>query len=272
MQATSRTFARNRTLIAGAAITAVALVLAIGVYAPAPAAQEPQLGLPDKPTNLQVLPADMETGAVLGVMRGFAQALGVRCIHCHLGDDPRDNSTVDFASDARPEKQKARVMMAMVKEINDTHVAKFAGLGSDADALLRVTCATCHHGQSRPRTLGQVLTAAYDEGGIDESLNKYSELREQYYGGWTYDFGEGALLGLARQLARVGDTAAAMALIDRNLELFPESFSSHGTRATILERGGDIEGAKAAYQACFDANPEAGARCKERLDALNAQQ
>ena len=38
----------------------------------------------------------MSTRAVIGVIHGFASALGVRCTHCHVGDDPSDLSTINF--------------------------------------------------------------------------------------------------------------------------------------------------------------------------------
>jgi len=42
----------------------------------------------------------------------------VRCIHCHVGEDPNNLDHVDFVSDERETKRVARAMMRMVQEIN----------------------------------------------------------------------------------------------------------------------------------------------------------
>ena len=74
--------------------------------------------IPDKFTNLKILPKEIGRGELVGIMRDYAGALGVRCIHCHVGDDPNDLDSVDFASDAREPKRVARAMMRMVKSYN----------------------------------------------------------------------------------------------------------------------------------------------------------
>ena len=38
------------------------------------------------------------------VMMGFTRALGVRCNHCHVGEDGQPLSTFDFVSDENPNK------------------------------------------------------------------------------------------------------------------------------------------------------------------------
>ncbi len=73
---------------------------------------------PDSLTNLKVLPRDITVREIVGVMRGFASGLGVRCIHCHVGDDPNDLGSTDFVSDDRVQKRKAREMIKMVNQIN----------------------------------------------------------------------------------------------------------------------------------------------------------
>jgi thioredoxin reductase len=40
--------------------------------------------IPDKFTNLKVLPKDISKQELQSTMRGFAFALGVRCEHCHV--------------------------------------------------------------------------------------------------------------------------------------------------------------------------------------------
>lgn len=82
------------------------------------------------PKNLKVLTPE-ELGA--GAMRGAAQGLGVMCTFCHVDDR---------SSDEKPEKLTARMMFAMVKDIN----AKFP------DGKAHVTCYTCHRGAQQPLT------------------------------------------------------------------------------------------------------------------------
>src|SRR4051812_6607166 len=55
--------------------------------------------------NLKVLAADVD---VMDTMRGFNEALGVRCDYCHAPND--------FASDANPRKETARKMIALVRQ------------------------------------------------------------------------------------------------------------------------------------------------------------
>ena len=96
----------------GSAILVCAVLLAM----PQAVAQ-----IPDEFTNLKVLPEDIDKRELMGIMRGFAGSLGVRCIHCHVGDDPRNLDTVDFVSDDREPKRVARAMLQMVDEINSEY-------------------------------------------------------------------------------------------------------------------------------------------------------
>jgi len=75
---------------------------------------------------LKGLPADR----LMKIMFAFKESLGVDCTFCHIKDQ--------FEKDDKTEKQMARKMIAIVKDAN-------AKLGS-----ARVSCYTCHRGQSRP--------------------------------------------------------------------------------------------------------------------------
>ena len=97
-------------------------------------AQPPQKkgGPGGPPKNLKILtPEDLRGG----IMRKFATALGQNCTFCHV-------SLQDAASDEKPQKETARHMIAIVKEIN----AKFP------DGKEHVTCYTCHRGDTMPKT------------------------------------------------------------------------------------------------------------------------
>jgi hypothetical protein len=94
-------------------------------------------------TNLKILPKNIGKEELDVVMKGFTNALGVRCNYCHApqADNPARN---DFASDAKPEKATAREMMKMAAKINKTFFNKKAG------AVMDVTCKTCHNGKAHP--------------------------------------------------------------------------------------------------------------------------
>ncbi|HUF47739.1 MAG TPA: c-type cytochrome [Vicinamibacterales bacterium] len=101
--------------------------------------------IPTRFTNLTVLPKDITQQQLVGLMRGFALNLGVRCEHCHVGEG-NDLSRFDFASDARPAKATARQMLGLVSAINGS-LAQSLGPSSDG---ARVTCFTCHRGARMP--------------------------------------------------------------------------------------------------------------------------
>lgn len=96
--------------------------------------------------NIQVLSKDITRDQLLSNMKFFAQSLGVRCVHCHVGEEGKPLSTFDFASDAKPAKATARKMLAMVHRINseDFGVKEFKDV--------KVTCYTCHRGALKPLT------------------------------------------------------------------------------------------------------------------------
>jgi hypothetical protein len=118
------------------------LVATIGVVARRASGQ-----LPEKFTNLQVLPKDIAPKALVEVMRSFAIGLGTRCEHCHVGAG-NDLSTFDFASDAKPEKATARKMMTMITALH----AQYLNAVGDPARLPKVTCYTCHRGVLKPLT------------------------------------------------------------------------------------------------------------------------
>ena len=95
--------------------------------------------------NLQVLPKDTTRQQVTQMMRGFAAALNVDCIHCHVGtmqDRPKDDN---------PKKGIARKMIQMTAAINNEHLK---GVGeAPAAGAAKVTCFTCHRGAIKPLTV-----------------------------------------------------------------------------------------------------------------------
>jgi hypothetical protein len=81
--------------------------------------------------NIQLLKG-LPSERLLKVMFSFKSSLGVDCTYCHIKDQ--------FEKDDKPQKQTARKMIQLVRDTN-------AKLGTTTS---RVTCFTCHRGQTRP--------------------------------------------------------------------------------------------------------------------------
>ncbi|HEX3986566.1 MAG TPA: c-type cytochrome [Acidobacteriaceae bacterium] len=114
--------------------------------APPAAESHPHRPMP-KPVNLKVLPKNIAPEELMKVMHGFAGSLGVGCSFCHERNP--ETHKLDFASDAKQDKETARLMMRMTMTINADYVAKV----KDPDAMpedKHVTCGTCHRGHSMP--------------------------------------------------------------------------------------------------------------------------
>jgi hypothetical protein len=100
-----------------------------------------------KPTNLKVLPKDTPPEQLHKIMDSIAGALGVHCTFCHVRNEQTHH--MDFASDAKPDKNMARIMMRMTGTINEQYMTQI----HDPDATpedKHVTCGTCHRGHSMP--------------------------------------------------------------------------------------------------------------------------
>jgi hypothetical protein len=82
------------------------------------------------PKNLKVLTPE----TYMANMRLAVAGLGVMCNDCHVA--------TDRSSDDKPMKVTARMMFAMVNDLN----AKFP------DGKVHVTCYTCHRGMTQPLT------------------------------------------------------------------------------------------------------------------------
>lgn len=207
--------------------------------------------IPTEFTNLKVLPKDIERGELVGTMRDFASALGVRCIHCHVGEDPNSLEGVDFASDEREAKQTARIMMKMVHEINDRLLPK---TGEESPG--RVRCVTCHRGLEHPETLKEVLSKAIAKDGVESAVAEYRKLREQYYGQGSYDFSHRTLNDLAEGLARGDELDAASALLELSLEFEPDVARTYLMKGQIQAQKGDTAAARATLEKVLEMEPD----------------
>ena len=101
---------------------------------------------PSGPRNLRVLPKDSSAADIKILMDRYGQELGVKCEYCHT-QDPQTQK-LDYVSDDNPAKQTARVMIAMLDEINTKYLAQL----DDQKYAVPVSCGNCHQGQADPPT------------------------------------------------------------------------------------------------------------------------
>ena len=196
---------------------------------------------PDSFKNLKVLPKTIGQRALLDTMRGFALALGVRCVYCHVGKEGQPLDSVNFRSDDKRTKRAARVMMHMVMHINEEHLAD---VPDRPTPHVVVKCETCHRGVARPRPLDDDLALMLADSGLDATVRRYRALRDRYYGSGSYDFSELTLNLLAGSEARAGRPGNAIGLLQLNAEFNPnskqipfmlgESYLQKGDTATAL--------------------------------------
>ena len=205
---------------------------------------------PEEPENLQVLEG-FAGQRLAPVMRGFTQALGVRCSHCHVGEEGAPLTTYDFASDEKREKRTARTMLRMLGVINDTLATIERGPGD----RVNVWCHTCHAGRPRPMTLAEKLGEVYRRDGAAAALAHYDELRDRYYGRGAYDFGETSLNQLGYEALGAEDLDGAVAIFRRNVEEFPGSANVYDSLGEAYLLRGDTALAIENYERSLEINP-----------------
>ncbi len=119
------------------ALTGILVVIGVAAAAPPPGSFK----------NLKVLPKDISSKALSKIMVDeFGDGLGVSCNFCHAAE--KGSQRLDYASDAKPEKEIARAMMLMTMKINK----KFFGVKHPmiGAAALTISCGTCHNGLPHP--------------------------------------------------------------------------------------------------------------------------
>ena len=130
----------TRTLTVAASLFGV---MAISIAASLP----PQERDPPKLINLKVFPKNIPFKVLDHEMDVWSASLGVHCGFCHARD--AQTNKMDFASDAKPEKQMAREMFKMTAKIN----SKYFNAKKDSLGMMMTTginCNTCHNGNSHP--------------------------------------------------------------------------------------------------------------------------
>jgi tetratricopeptide (TPR) repeat protein len=183
---------------------------------------------------------------VMANMQAISQALGVSCEYCHTA--PRGSGLLE------PKKEIARAMMAMTRQINASVQAATSKGGSE---VTTVQCITCHRGVPIPQQLPEILTSTTREKGVAAAISQYRDLRKQYYGRQTYDFGEGTLLTLA-QILTASKPDDAIALLELNVEFNPQSAKSYAAMAYAYTRKYDDATAMKYLEKALEIEPENG--------------
>jgi len=119
----------------------------IGIMALSIAASMPQEREPPKLVNIKVFPKNVPYKVLDHAMDEWAASLGVRCNFCHEFD--AQTKKMNFASDAKPEKEMAREMFKMTAKINSKY---FKGTKDSLGLVINtgINCNTCHKGTSHP--------------------------------------------------------------------------------------------------------------------------
>ncbi len=230
-------------------LLACAVLLSLALSA---SAQPPERREDRKPTNLKVLDSTMTHDQVIAVMRKFSHALGVDCEHCHAARKPGEQH-MDFASDENKIKETAREMIRMTKHINADYLSN---LPATSDTIkVTAQCVTCHHGQPIPRLLQDVLKQALATGGMPAVDSTYRELRNEYYGSFTYNFSDNVLAGMALEMAD-DDATDATALLNLNKEFNPDSYINEYAFGLLYADQADTAAAIAAFKRALEIEPK----------------
>jgi hypothetical protein len=226
------------------------------------AAQAPGKWPPDSLINTKVFPHTTPVNQVIGMMRNFTSALGVRCHTCHAGEEGTPLDQTDFASDKKRPKLVARQMMRMVEEIN----RRLDTIPERPTPALQVTCRTCHRGITRPVPLATTIADAATAGGADSAERAYRTLRDRYFSRDAYDFGEQSLNMAAFRLAQGGKFDEAFAVLHLNEGFYPGSSPMAVARGNIYLMKGDSVAAGEAFREAIrrdTSNAEARNRLKD---------
>jgi len=191
-------------------------------------------------------------------MATVAAALGVTCDYCHAGRGAEPKLTAN----GKPRLEVGREMIAMTASLNGTVQT---ATGKTPREAVTVTCITCHRGVAIPRPLADVLLLTSVRDGVDAAVKQYRELRGQYFGRGSYDFGEDTLLSIARRLANARPEMA-IPLAELNMEFFPKSVNTLVAKA-IAQTGRDDAAAVATLKQALELEPDNG-EVKGRLYQL----
>lgn len=232
-------------------------------------AQEQRVDVFANPENLKVLPKNISSRELSNTMKGFAMGLGVRCETCHVGEAGQPLATFDFSSDEKPMKQKARLMLQMVNDINNDLVPRLDEV--EKASRVSVRCVTCHRGQAKPQMIEDVLDLKIAADGVDAAVAEYNSLRERFYGSHSYDFSEFVLPMYSQGLFGRGENDAAIAFAELNAEYFPNSYYTAFILGELHSAGGNAERAISSFERAIELNPGAEAMLRSKITALHGE-
>lgn len=109
--------------------------------------------------NLKVLPQNITKDSLTNLMKGYANALSVDCNYCHA---PKKDSPdkLNFASDAKIEKEIARGMIKMTNEINANYFLPYFPDPKPAQVYV-ANCVMCHRGATNPEKYLSQMRSMY---------------------------------------------------------------------------------------------------------------
>ena len=195
------------------------------------------------------------TGGGRVTMQAIVGALGVKCDYCHVRNVPGNQPAQAQVQPGQPAThlEIARNMIAMMKDLNERMIP--AATGKEAAANLRIQCVTCHRGVAVPGQLSDIMTETAFKGGGEAAVAQYRELRKQYYGRQSYDFGEDTLINAAAPIA-TGKPDDAVSLLKLNLEFYPQSVRTYTQLAFVYTRKLDDDAAIAMLEKALEISPD----------------
>jgi hypothetical protein len=122
-------------------------LLAAVIFVSTTSMQQSQQPDVKKFVNLKVLPKNISDHDLHEVMEEWEHSLAVRCSFCHVRNE--ETKKMDWANDAKPEKETARMMYKMTLAINK----KYFKPHKDSTGVIMqegIKCYTCHRGKSEP--------------------------------------------------------------------------------------------------------------------------
>lgn len=101
-----------------------------------------------------------------------------------------------------------------------------------------------------------LLAQAVDSAGADAAAARYRELRERFYGGFTYDFGPSPVTTAAVQRLRRGQAGDAPTLLGLNAEYHPDDGPSATVRGQAHLAASDTTAAIAELERALTLQPD----------------
>ncbi len=207
-----------------------------------------------------------------GVRRRKVESVSVNAITGFPdGDDERliIGRIAEFASDEKPMKQKARLMIEMVNRINQELVPRLDQV--EQAARVDVRCMTCHRGQQQPKLIEDVLDEQLASDGVVAAVNEYKSLREEYYGSHSFDFSEYVLPMYAQSLSASSQSDAAIAFAGLNANYFPESYYTVFVLGELYAATAQSELAIENYRRAIELNPNAERFIGPKIEAIKGE-